>query len=86
MRKLSKETEGEMDELWREISSDSQMLKNFSTNVIDEDVLVSCATSMTSQHYASLKSHMGRSDHVMMHWLGIPVEPVDPYQDGKMPF
>ena len=75
-----------MEELWREISSDSQMLEFFSTNVIDEDMLANCAASMTSQHYASLKSGMGRSEHVMMHWLGIPVEPVDPYQDGKMLF
>lgn len=75
-----------MDRLSKVISIDSQMIDELTTNVIDEDRLRRCAASLTAQHYDSLKRSMGRSKPVMQFWLGLPVEPSDPYKEGKIHF
>ena len=84
LRQRYHETRDEMDGLFKLISSDSEMLEKFTRTVIDEDELKRCASSMTPQHYESLKRTTERSESVMTHWLGLPVEPADPYQDGKL--
>lgn len=72
-----------MDKLSEKISSDSKIIGRLTTNVIDEDELRGFAKSFTSQQYESLKSSMERSAVVVPHWLGLPVEPADPYKEGK---
>ena len=73
-----------MDNLFEVISINSKMIEKFTTDVIDEDEFVKCTTSMTTQQYDSLKKRSNRGEPVMSHWLGLPVEPADPYQDGKI--
>ena len=81
-----------MNDLFAKISFDSRLLENCTSTVMDVDELVKVATSMTSQHFDSLKSMfppaMGKSDSTSMlpRWLGLPVEPTDPYQEGKISF
>ena len=84
LKKLFKETKDEMDALSKHLSRDSQMIDELTTNVIDEDRLRGCAASLTAQHYDSLKRSMERSEAVMSLWLGLPVEPSDPYKEGNV--
>lgn len=72
-----------MDVLSAKIASDSKIIGRLKTNVIDADELRGFANSFTSQHYESLKRSMEVSKRVVPHWLGLPVEPADPYKEGK---
>ena len=73
-----------MDALSGLISLDSQMIDELTTNVIDEDKLRGRAASLTAQHYDALKRSVESSEPVMSLWLGLPVEPSDPYKEGKI--
>ena len=73
-----------MDTLSRLISLDSQRIDELTTNVIDEDKLRGRAASLTAQHFDSLKRSMESSEPVMSLWLGLPMEPADPYKEGKI--
>lgn len=73
-----------MDNLFEEIASRSKMIEKFATDVIGEDEIIKYTTSMTTQQYNSLKNRMKRDEPVISHWLRLPVEPVDPYEEGKI--
>ncbi|KAL9983465.1 hypothetical protein ACROYT_G005640 [Oculina patagonica] len=87
-RKLGKaisEIRQEMDALSVKIMSHGRMLEKFTSNVVHEDQFLNL-TSMTSKHYASLRAGscdvVGKKESVIPQWLGLPVPPADPYQDG----
>ena len=74
-----------MEMLLHEIDSRRKMMERLTTNVINEEDLRRCSTSWTQRrHYRDLKSRMEGSESVISHWLGLPVEPPDPYKGGKV--
>lgn len=67
----------------------SEMLEELERRIFHEDELQKDATSMTSKHYDSLvKSSVctteKKRESVIPQWLGLPVLPAEPYQDGKI--
>lgn len=91
-RKLGKaisEIRQEMHALSAKITSLGGMLQKLKSNVVHEDEFLNL-TSMTSKQYASLRTCacdvMGKKESVIPQWLGLPVPPADPYQDGKIHF
>ena len=65
------------------------MLEKFTSNVVHEDEFLNLK-SMTPKQYASLKAGsfdaMRRGESVIPQWLGLPVPPADPYQNGMTNF
>lgn len=65
------------------------MLENSTRTLIGVTELAISATSMTPEHYNSLRRNFSaetgkREPAVMLqYWLGLPVEPANPYEDGK---
>lgn len=91
-RKLGKaisEIRQEMDALSVKITSHGRMLEKFTSNVVHEDEFLNL-TSMTPKQHASLRTRscdvMEKRESVILQWLGLPVPPADPYQDGKINF
>lgn len=89
-KKLGKaisEIRQEMDALSVKITSHGGMLEKFTSNVVHEDEFLNLM-SMTSKQHHSLRTGsndtMGTRDSVIPQWLGLPVQPVDPYQDGTI--
>lgn len=78
-----------MDRLSQKITSYGRMLEKFTSNVVHEDEFLNL-NSMTSKQYASLKAGSfdttGRRASVIPQWLGLPVPPADPYQNGMINF
>ena len=79
-----------MEELSEIIGYHDTILEELKRRVFDEDELKHYATSMTSQQHDSLvkDSHRDcvlgkRRESVIPQWLGLPVQPTDPYQDGE---
>lgn len=78
-----------MKHLFNQISSNSRMLENSTRTLIGVTELATSATSMTPEHYNSLRRNFSaetgkREPAVMLqYWLGLPLEPANPYEDGK---
>ena len=79
----------EMESLSLMIEYEDGMLDELSRNVFHEDDLV-VGTSMPQKQYDSLtrstirsKARKGRKESVIPQWLGLPVQPADPYQEGE---
>lgn len=60
------------------------MINALETKVIGEENLSQWSTSLTTQHYETLKNGMTVREPVMPYWLGLPVKPPDPYDAGKI--
>ena len=78
-----------MKELSQIIDFHDGMIEELKRTVFHEDELEGHATSMTSKQYDSLVKNSKRGPEekrpsVIPHWLGLPVQPTDPYQDGKI--
>ena len=63
------------------------ILDELSKTVLHEDELVEY--SMSQKHYNSLTRGLQstareKKESVIPHWLGLPVQPADPYQGGKI--
>jgi len=78
----------ELESLSHMIEYEDGMLDELSRNVFHEDDLVN--SSMAQKHYDSLtrgtirsKARKGRKESVIPQWLGLPVQPADPYQEGE---
>lgn len=68
------------------IESHDGMVEELTQNVLHEDELVDY--SMTKKHYdsltrRSLSTSRERKKSIIPQWLGLPVQPADPYQVGK---
>ena len=79
----------EMKELSENIEGNHRMLQELKKTLFHEDKLKGYSNSMTSKQYDSLvrKSHpvtAKREESVIPQWLGLPVQPPDPYQDGNV--
>lgn len=66
-----------------------EVLEELKRTVFHEDELRGYATSMTSKQYDSLvrgsnRATEKRRESAIPQWLGLPVLPTDPYQDGKI--
>lgn len=78
-----------MTQLFNKIYSNSRMVENSTRTLIGVTELATSATSMTSEHYNSLQRNFSagtrkREPAVMLqYWLGLPVEPANPYEEGK---
>ena len=65
------------------------MLENSTRTLIGVDELARSVTSMKSEHYNSLQRNFstatGKLEPAVMlqYWLGLPVEPANPYEEGK---
>ena len=76
----------EMKNLSEMIEYQDGMLDELTRSVFHEDELVDYG--MTQKHYDSLTrgSHRttgkGRKESVIPQWLGLSVQPTDPYQEG----
>lgn len=69
------------------IADHEGMLDELSKTVLHEDELVKY--SMSQKHYDSLTRGLQRTarekkESVIPQWLGLPVQPADPYQGGKI--
>ena len=73
-----------MNVLSRQFENHRRMVNTLETNVVDEDKLNQWSTSLTTQHYETLKSRKAARESVMPYWLGLPVVPPDPYSAGKI--
>jgi len=89
LRQAYSAIKNEMESLSQMIEYEDGMLDELSRNVFHEDDLVDCR-SMTQKHYDSLtrgtirgKVGKGRKESVVPQWLGLPVKPADPYQEGE---
>lgn len=78
----------DMERLSEMIEYEDGVLDELTRNVFHEDELVDY--SMTQQHYDSLTrgaargtAGKGRKESVIPQWLGLPVQPPDPYQEGE---
>ena len=78
-----------MNALSVKITSYGRMLEKFTSNVVHEDEFLNL-TSMSSKQYGSLRTGcgdaVGRRESVIPRWLGLPVPPADPYQEGEIFF
>ena len=72
-----------MSALSERFEEHKRMINTLKTDVVDEDVLSKWCSSLTTQHYETLKNGMTVCDSVMPYWLGLPVKPPDPYDAGK---
>ena len=79
----------EMESLSQMIEYEDGVLDELTRNVFHEDELVDY--SMTQKHYDSLTrgaalgaAGKGRKESVIPQWLGLPVQPADPYQEGAI--
>ena len=87
IRQAFGEIRQEMKNLSDMIESYGEMVEELTGTVFHEDELVDY--SMTPKHYDSLTrgSHSApgkKGESVIPQWLGLPVEPSDPYQDGTL--
>ena len=78
-----------MNELSDIIAYHNEMLEGLKRRVFHEDKLRGYAPSMTLKQYDSLVKASNRAteerrESVIPQWLGLPVLPTDPYQDGKI--
>ena len=74
----------EMKVLSRQFEDHRIMINSLETNLVDEDKLSQWSTSLTTQHYETLTRRKAVRESVMPLWLGLPVEPPDPYGAGKI--
>lgn len=68
------------------IESHDGMVEELTRNVLHEDELADY--SMTKKHYDSLtrcsqSTSREKRESVIPQWLGLPVQPADPYQVGR---
>lgn len=81
-----------MKELADFIGFCDKTLEELRGRVFHEDELKQAATSMTQTHYDSLvkgsnvasRERDKKNESAIPEWLGLPVPPMDPYQDGKI--
>lgn len=73
-----------MNELSRQFEDHRLMINTLETDVVDENTLSQWSTSLTTRHYQTLISRRAFRESVMPNWLGLPVEPPDPYGAGKI--
>ena len=80
-----------MDGLSKIINDHHRKLGELSRILFHEDELKGHASSMTPKQYDSLVrmssssiAQLQREQSVIPFWLGLPVLPPDPYQDGKL--
>ena len=73
-----------MNVLSRQFEDHRRLINTLETNVVDEDELSQWSSSLTTQHYETLKNGITVHETVMPHWLGLAVEPPDPYSAGKI--
>ena len=83
------EIKREMNVLSDVIEYHVQLLEELQSRVFREDELRDHASNMTSKQYDSLVKRSvciteKRRESVIPQWLGLPVLPRDPYQDGKI--
>ena len=88
LREAYSAIKNEMESLSQMIEYEDGMLDELTRNVFHEDELVDI--SMTQKHYDSLTrgtvrstAKKGRKESVIPQWLGLPVQPADPYQEGE---
>lgn len=74
----------EMNLLSRQFEDHRIMINTLETSLVDEHKLRQWSTSLTTQHYETLTRRKAVRESVMPHWLGLRVEPPDPYGAGKI--
>ncbi|XP_015772028.1 PREDICTED: NFX1-type zinc finger-containing protein 1-like isoform X6 [Acropora digitifera] len=79
LRSLTSEAQAKMNVLSRQFEEQRRLINTLETNVVDEDELSQWSSSLTTQHYETLKNGTTVHETVMSHWLGLAVEPPDPY-------
>ncbi|XP_067035451.1 NFX1-type zinc finger-containing protein 1-like isoform X3 [Acropora muricata] len=79
LRRLTSEAQAKMNVLSRQFEEQRRLINTLETNVVDEDELSQWSSSLTTQHYETLKNGTTVHETVMSHWLGLAVEPPDPY-------
>lgn len=80
-----------MKELAEFIGFRDKTLEELKGRVFHENELKQDASSMTQTHYDSLvkgsnlasQKMTKKNESAIPDWLGLPVPPMDPYQDGK---
>lgn len=73
-----------MNALSESFEDHRRMINALETKVIGEENLSQWSTSLTTQHYETLKNGMTVHEPVMPYWLGLPVKPPGPYDAGKI--
>ena len=73
-----------MNVLSSQFQDHKKIISTLEKNVVDEDELSQWSTSLTTQHYETLKNGILFHESVMPYWLGLPVEPPNPYSAGKI--
>ena len=80
-----------MDGLSKIINDHHRKLGELKRILFHEDELKAHSSSMTPKHYDSLVrmssssiAQLQRDQSVIPYWLGLPVLPPDPYQEGKL--
>ena len=83
------EIKKEMNEIAELIVYHDKMNEELKGRVFHEAELKEYASSMTSLQYDSLVKGSNHAltdtkESIIPEWLGLPVPPMDPYQDGKI--